>query len=622
MNGALQSLRKVLELERQKGCADAAVMGGLDSFLAANHEDLLDQEARAPAAFPRPRPSYRQLGPIERSAWLEQALAWIGTAPPPGSAPAASARPAAKPRLGVSRTLPSGAAAKVVASLPTARSGPDGRQLGPDDPIAVLPGVQRAISAKLARLGIKALRDLLYTVPRRYLDYSQRVPVGQLQPGRETTIEGLIWESRKVMFPRPGRAEAAIGDDTGNLRVVWFNQPYMADQLEAARRAGKRVILSGKVGLFQGRLVLENPDYEFEGEDGIHTGRLVPIYPLTEGLAPRTMRRLMKAALDRAAPAMPETLPPALRQRAGLLELPRAIQQAHFPDDQQSLEAARRRLAFDELLAVQLGVLAKRRQWQGIADAHPVPANAALLERFLGALPFQLTAPQERALHEVLADLARPVPMSRLLQGDVGSGKTVVAAAALVLAAAAGLQGVLMAPTEILAEQHFQTFSKLLEPYPRPLAEEDLFGVYVEPHPRPITIALLTGSTPAARRRRIYEEVAAGRLDILIGTHAVIQRGVEFQQLALAVVDEQHRFGVMQREALRQKTGGSAHVLVMTATPIPRTLALTLYGDLDLSLIDQLPPGRQPVRTRWVPPEKRPTAYQFVRGQVKEGRQA
>jgi ATP-dependent DNA helicase RecG len=628
MNSALDALRKILALEQQKGCADTVAIGGLDRFLAIHHDDLQDIEARAPSAFPRPQPSYHALGPAARRVWLQNVLGWLRTAPPP--APAVSPQPPARGRAArrppTQRPLegrpPARPTVQRAAPPPAAAAPTPPARLAPTDLVTALPGIRQGTAAKLARLGIKTVRDFLYTVPRRYLDYSQRLPIAKLEPGKEATVAGFVWEAFKVPPHRPVRAEAVVGDDTGNVRVVWFNQPWMADQLERVRRANGRVFLSGKVTDFQGFAAFHNPDYELEGEAGIHTGRLVPVYPLTEDLAQRTMRRLAKLAVDRAAGAMPELLPPDLRQRTGLLDLPQAIRQAHFPDDRGLLEAGRRRLAFDELLTIQLGVLERRRAWQGTPDAHHVPPDAALLERFTGALPFRLTAAQERALDDVLGDLARPVPMSRLLQGDVGSGKTVVAAAALVLVAAAGCQGVLMAPTEILAEQHFQTFFQIMKPFPRVADEPDRFAVQIEPHTRPIAVGLLTGSTPASRRRKLYAEIAAGDLDILIGTHAVIQRGVEFRQLALAIVDEQHRFGAMQRDALRQKAGGSAHILVMTATPIPRTLALTLYGDLDLSVIDQLPPGRQPIRTRFVPANKRANAYQFVRARIAEGRQA
>jgi ATP-dependent DNA helicase RecG len=309
-----------------------------------------------------------------------------------------------------------------------------------------------------------------------------------------------------------------------------------------------------------------------------------------------------------------------LRRRLEFLELPAAISQAHYPDDETSKDKARVRLAFDELFLLQLGVMRKKRDWQESRPGSPFDIKKKILKQFLDSVPFKLTAAQAKLLGEIAADLGRSLPMCRLLQGEVGSGKTVVATAALLLAAANGFQGAFMAPTEILAEQHFATIGGLLAKIGREEGEGNVKS-YAGIFERPLKIALLIGDIRQAGKRALQQQIAAGEIDIVIGTHALVQKGVEFKKLGLAVVDEQHRFGVEQRAALREK-GFNPHMLVMTATPIPRTLALTLYGDLDLSVINELPPGRQTVRTKWLRPDQRESAYAFVRKQVAEGRQA
>ncbi len=412
-------------------------------------------------------------------------------------------------------------------------------------------------------------------------------------------------------------AEATVGDETGNVRIVWFNQPYMAKSL----KTGEKVVISGKVTLFGGMPVFESPEWEpYEDKDLVHTGRLVPVYPLTQGLSQRQVRRIMKPAIDQWAWQLDDFLPPNLRDRLKLLELTEAIHQAHYPEDEAKKDAARRRLAFDELFLLQLGVLNKKRNWQESQPGVPFNINRPELNTFLNSLPYKLTAGQNKSLDEILADLQKSKPMSRLLQGEVGSGKTVVATAALILAVADGYQGALMAPTEILAEQHFNTIRRVLSQVGKEEGEGNIYS-YSGFLNRPLTVALLIGDLTQLKKQKVQERIASGEIDIVIGTHALIQKDVVFNKLGLVVVDEQHRFGVEQRSALRQK-GINPHVLVMTATPIPRTLALTLYGDLDLSVIDELPPGRQVIKTKWLRPEQRDSAYNFLRQQVKSGRQA
>ena len=475
---------------------------------------------------------------------------------------------------------------------------------------------------------MKTIRDLLFFVPRRYDDFTALKPINRLQYGDEVTIIGSVWQIA-LRRTRGGAqlVQAEISDGSGTIQCTWFN-PYLKDQI----RRGQQIVVSGKVTEYMGRLTFQSPEWEKLEKDLLHTARLVPIYPLTEGLTGRGMRKLMRRVVDEWAGRIPDFLPDSVLASAGLFSLPRAIQQAHFPDSTAQLDAARRRLAFDDLFLLQINLLRQRRQWKS-QNGRALDASPAALEPFLGALPYSFTAAQRRALDDVLSDMRSGQPMNRLIQGDVGSGKTIVAAAAMFAVTQAGAQAAIMAPTEILAEQHYETFTRLFReaslgagglahPTDQPAA-------FAQPHPRdhPI-IRLLTGRTPQAERQAILAGAASGQVNILIGTHALIQHDVEFHDLAFVVIDEQHRFGVQQRAALRQKgirpdqAPASPHVLVMTATPIPRTLALTLYGDLDLSVIDEMPPGRQPIVTRVVLPAERERMYSFVRSQIEKGRQA
>ena len=592
-------IRKVLDLEARKGYADRAVMGGLDRFLTrwaaqAAPDVTSPKQLTVLNKLKAAESGYARLSPEKRRQFVDSLVGFLDTIdhPAPRAAPKVP-RPAAGRK----------------AARPVAPPQPL------DSPTTAVKGISDALAGKFRRLGVNTVRDLLYFFPRRHLDYSQRKPIAQLQEGKEETIVANVWEARLVRIGGPRfSTEATVGDETGNIRVVWFNNPYVARNL----KTNDRVVISGRVGEFRGRLVFQSPEWEHEDAEQIHTGRLVPLYHLTAGLGPRQTRRLMKSVVEQWSGELADFLPGEVKARQKLLDLPEAVRQAHFPDDTMLKDRARVRLAFDELFLLQLGVLSKKRDWQEGAPGIAVRTDRAVLDRFLGALPFKLTAAQDKALGELLADLARPQAMSRLLQGDVGSGKTVVATAALLMAVANGYQGAFMAPTEILAEQHFGTLRQLLSRAGPPAVSEDYVCSCSGLLERPLTVALLIGEVSTAAKRDLQERVAAGAVDIVIGTHALIQKDVEFKDLGLAVVDEQHRFGVSQRSALRKK-GGSPHILVMTATPIPRTLALTLYGDLDLSVIDQLPAGRQAVKTKWLKPEQRDSAYDFIRRQARDG---
>jgi ATP-dependent DNA helicase RecG len=587
----LDRLRKVLELERRTGHQDRAVFGGLDRFLASFVEQggVVDGSPVAVAIRSLPVERYAELPPDARARWLTQLLQ---AATPAGNlAPPPRARP---------RT-------------PRAPSPP--RDL--DSPVTVLKGVRDALGGRLEKLGVHTVRDLLFFFPRRHTDYGRLRPIAELTPGEDETVRGRVWSAAETQLGRRAGSEATIGDESGMLHVVWFNQPWIAKQL----RTNMDIVVSGRVALYKGRPTFENPEWEpwEDSEDLTHTGRLVPVYPLTERLTNRSLRRIVRQALDDYVELIPDPLPASLRQRLQLVDVQKAISHAHYPATEEELSKARRRLALDEMLPLQISVLLRRKLWQQPGSADIIALPEAVHSAFLEALPFTLTTAQGRALSALEEDLARDVPMSRLLQGDVGSGKTVVAAAGLLATVASGHQAAMMAPTEILAEQHFRTLCQIFgaPAEERPVAEARL--PYLD---RSLRLALLKGSLKAVEKSLVYERIESGEIDIVAGTHALIQEGVTFSRLGFVVVDEQHRFGVMQRAALRSKAARSAHLLVMTATPIPRSLYLTLYGDLDVSVIDEMPPGRKPVVTRWWPPDRRRDAYDFLREQVEAGRQA
>ena len=618
-----EPFRKILLLEEAHDFDDKAVMGGLDRFLRRWADSMTSFVADGQLVEELVRTAYGQLSPTERSRW---AARWKALLASDGGTPSPlpdAGQDAVHPPLPAPPARPVPPAMAPIAVTSGRYSSPPAG-LTVDTPVDRLRGVDTKLSAKLRRLNVVNIRDLLYLFPRRHQDYSQIGKISELEPGQECTVVGHLWEARQVSLGRKGRlksTEAVLSDETGNIKIVWFGQGYLARSL----KANSRLAVSGKVDVFQGQLVFQSPEYEVldQGQTAIHTGRLVPVYPLTEGLTGRNLRRLTRQAIDGWLGGVAEVLSPDLLSRTRLMPLLEAIRQAHYPDDLDSWAAARRRLAFDELLTLQLAVLARRRLRSQGVEGVAISADPKVLDGFVSSLPFSLTGAQNRCVTEIITDLKNgSPPMNRLLQGEVGSGKTVVVLVALLAVAAAGYQGAIMVPTEVLAEQHFQTVSQLLSGPASPMQQDNLVTAYLESLGRPVSVGLLTGSTRIRARRELTQMAADGNLDLLIGTHALIQSGVDLPQLALAVMDEQHRFGVLQRSALRQKGVENPHSLVMSATPIPRTLSLTLYGDLDISTIDELPPGRQDIRTRWLGPERRQAAYGFVRKQVQDGRQA
>ncbi len=597
----LKTLQHALQLEAERGCNN--LMGRREHFSSFLARSLREPPPglSVPASFGQLSSrfdAYDQLSASQRQAlvarcrqqlhqWRQQQRPVVPPAPP-------------RLRLG---------AATVAAPGPAA--GP----LQLETPLGEVRGVGPKTAARLAQLGLFVVRDLLHYYPRDYLDYANLVRISGLEPGRTATIVATVRRSHAFSSPRnPQLAihELQLADVTGRLRVSRFfagrrfTTPGWLKLQQRQFPPGATVAVSGLVKegaygpQFQDPLieVLESPQAPVRSKE---IGRLIPVYGLTEGLGADRLRQVMEAVLPLVARSA-EPLPEALRQREGLLERATALLRIHQPRSQEELQASRQRLVFDEFLLMQLGLLQRRRELRQRPAPSLNPDAAPLLDRFLGLLPFGFTAAQQRVLAEIRADLARPQPMARLVQGDVGSGKTVVAIATLLLALDSGCQGALMAPTEVLAEQHYATLCRWLP----------------QLH---VSCALLTGSTPMRRRRQLLADLANGQLQLLVGTHALLEDPVQFARLGLVVVDEQHRFGVRQRDRLLHK-GLQPHLLTMTATPIPRTLALSVHGDLDVSQIDELPPGRTPIRTRLLSAGERSHAYALIRQEVVAGQRA
>ena len=475
--------------------------------------------------------------------------------------------------------------------------------------VEALPGVGPESAKLLERLRIRTIGDLLWHLPTRHEDFTQIQPIRQLRVGRNQTTEAIVGRiSERLVSKGQLLTEVELLDpaDHGPTRVraTWFGRQFIKERF----REGQIVRLSGKPSFYGQALQLRTPNIELAEAKPVHTGRMVPIYKLTEGVTEARLRRWLNTAVEggpKRSPVVtevPDHLPPGIRERRELLPLPEALQEVHFPSTEARLIEGRRRLAFDELLTLQLGLAQRRARWQKNAKAPKLATTDAQVRHWMAGLPFTLTAGQLRAFDEIRDDIARTIPMSRLLEGDVGSGKTVVAALAARIAVASGTQAALMAPTELLAEQHFRTLTML----------------FADGGP---SVRLLTSSVSAPDRRDILGRLEGGELDIIVGTHALVVEDVTFKKLGLAVVDEQHRFGVRQRTTLREK-GVDPHLLLTTATPIPRTLTQTIYRDLDLSILDELPAGRQEIRTEVRPPEALPKVWPWLREHVAKGEQA
>ncbi len=585
MSGLIKTLINIFSLEQKRGYSNNAVVGGLAKFIGflqsnSDSENLNDEDLNSLITLFN---QYAELSFESRQAEIECALAWLQNDP-------------SSNRLHLSIPSPLINSSHVPAFM--------GQDRAFSGPLQSIRGIGESNSRLFNKLGIFSVYDLLRFFPRRYQDFSQLKTINRLEYGDELSVIGTLKNDLYTRNAKSGHLkiiEGVLGDSTGTIKLTWFNQPYLSNQLGK----GSSIVVSGKVDMYLGRLVMNSPDWEPLDSDQLHTNRIVPLYPLTSGLSQRQIRKIIYQNLPFWSTRVQEYLPEKILQNEEYPSISEALNHIHFPEDAQQLDQTRARFAFEEIFFLQLGVLAQKAQWSG-QNARKYLLPTAEVKKSESHLPYKLTNDQKKAIKEILSDLDSGHPMNRLLQGDVGSGKTVVAKFAIQAVINQNAQAAVMAPTSILAEQHFRTLTQLL------LQDE----VITEDE-----IALLIGSTPQKERPDILEKLADGRIKVLVGTHALLEDPVNFKDLQLAVIDEQHRFGVEQRTRLHEK-GDNPHLLVMTATPIPRSLALTVYGDLDVTTISEMPAGRRPVETRLLHPNQRQEAYQLIREQVAGGYQA
>jgi ATP-dependent DNA helicase RecG len=612
-------ISKAIKAEQRNGCTNAGVLGGFATFMLLSMRKLATHPQ---AKLPRYQvillrlkdilENYLEIPPRQRQKCLAEIETLVdalrqglGTAPPQFSLAPSGEAAVPKPQPPVAPLVQATEVRKAHKSSgdpsDTKRTKSQVKEgVKPsDDGVAIqfLKSVGPQRAKLLNRLEIYTIEDLLNHFPRRYDDRRQVKPISQVEPGEVETVKGTV-VTHQELKPRRGLKIIKIGlsDGTGTLQAVWFNNPYLLKQLPR----GLQILVTGKVERRFGPAEMTVTDFEV-WEDGDNAPGIVPVYPSTDSLSSKQIRTLMGYALQKVDELMPEILTEETLKKNHLMGRSEAYRQIHFPCDFEHKEAARRRLVFEEFVLLQLGIQSVRGSHDRLPGI-PMAGVHKLVNQLQKDLPFRLTKAQERVLDEIFGDMASPHPMARLVQGDVGSGKTVVAAMALLKAVECGYQGAMMAPTEILAEQHFIYLRQVLEP----------LGVRV---------GMLTGSMGKKERERVLSLARDGLCDVLVGTHALIQESVVYKALGLAVTDEQHRFGVRQRAVLQEK-GNNPHVLVMTATPIPRTLALTLYGDLHLSVIDELPPGRKEIKTMHITERSRERLYQFIDKEISQGRQA
>ncbi len=638
MQSSIEKLRKFFRLEAENGYNDSAIIGGLAKMLDywetdARNDGLREEVIQAVAGRLR---DYSRLSPESRKETLkgiwnrvkkeypDQGDEKPQPQPRPESTPERpQEEPASVPPKG-DKQKTDAAPQQADAPQPEASESPR-RERRPAPPrsesapgaktsktpialnasLTVLQGVGPRNAKTLEKLGLYTLGDVLYNFPRRYDDYSQLKPIKSLWYGEQVTVIGSVQSvtGRPIRGGKSHITEVIINDGTGGLRLSWFNQPWLTNRF----KQGMAISVSGKIDQYLGRLVMNSPDWEMVETESLHTNRIVPIYSLTAKITQKWLRKLMNQVVTYWAPKLTDHLPESVRQAANLPSLSSALMQVHFPNTQNQLRLARERLAFDEIFFLQMGVLRQKRDWQAVtARIFDVPDE--WLQSRMDTLPFTLTDVQQKAVSDIVMDVGSGRPMNRLLQGDVGSGKTVVAAMATDIIVQGNAQAAIMAPTSILAEQHHRSISKMLIN-----GQEDVLKAE--------EIRLLVGDTPEAEKENIRNGLADGSIKVVVGTHALIESPVQFKNLQLAIIDEQHRFGVDQRALLREK-GDNLHLLVMTATPIPRSLALTLHGDLDISIMDEMPAGRQPIETHVLRPRERERAYTMIRSQVLDGRQA
>jgi len=616
MPSPLDKLKKFLFLESERGYDNRAVVGGLDKILPAWKTEAA--AAHMPVEtiqfIENHLSRYPGLDISEREAIVQEIFNHLDSS---GLSPANGNENGPEPVQELPIHSQSGRENQTTSQRTGGTFQPghvraatqhQGELIGLGAKLTVLNGIGPRTAQTLEELGLVTLEDLLYYFPRRYDDYSQMKPINRLQFGDEVSVLGNIKSvfTRNIKGGKLTITEAVVEDGTGALRITWFNQPW----LEKSLHANLQVVLSGKVEMYLGRLCMNAPDWEPIEQEHLHTNRIVPVYPLTARVTQKSLRKMMHQTISFWAPRIPEFVPQSVLGEGNLAPLSQALMQIHFPDTMERLHAAQERLAFDEIFLLQLGVIRQKRAWQSIT-AKAFTISDDWLQTQLGQLPYPMTGAQTRAIGEIRSDLASGKPMNRLLQGDVGSGKTIVAALAMAMVNSTGDQTAIMAPTSILAEQHFRTLNQLLTAN----GETGTLNLY-----EPGEIRLLLGDTPESEKQETRNGLADGSIKLIVGTHALIEGPIEFKSLQLAVVDEQHRFGVAQRSALRAK-GSNPHLLVMTATPIPRSLALTVYGDLDVTVMDEMPAGRLPIETHVLPPVERERAYTFIRGQVEQGHQ-
>jgi len=611
----LDIIKRPFKLEVKGGCQDQSVVDGLENYVSLWSDkgracSLNISETRILSELNRLFENYSHLSPIERLNRIQDATGLIDSFNEDVQVENPDFIGEDLPLfISQSRNSEFGVLPKVdVVSDGEVSDDPDLSRLKfLRTSVQYVRGIGPRRASILREVGVETLGDLLEYYPRDYLDrrnFKQIYQVGR--SGSYETIQGKVVNIVDFLPKRRGAPKVCkfmVYDETAVAALVAFGK--RGGYMQTLLKIGAELVVSGKFKRSYNEIQTTDFEYEIlssEDVELIHTGRIVPKYPLTAKLTQRGIRNWLKTALDEYGDSIPEVLPLEIRQRQNLMDRPTAVKQIHFPDSHQRAQAARTRLAYDELFFLELGLALRKKLWELQGQGITFKTTSDLLEKFLLFLPFELTNAQKRVFDELKADMASARPMNRLLQGDVGSGKTVVAAMALTITIDNGYQGAFMAPTEILAEQHYYTLNSLLSPLN-------------------LNIILLKGDMPKREKDEARKSIRNGDAHIAVGTHALIQEGVEFKNLGFVIIDEQHRFGVIQRKTLRSK-GVMPDVLVMTATPIPRTLALTVYGDLNVSTIDELPPGRRKVDTRWVPEDKRQEMYEFIEELVEKGRQA
>jgi ATP-dependent DNA helicase RecG len=614
MNSSIDKIIKFFKLEAEKGYDNQAVVGGLSGILSTWESEARAQKVPQEiiqAVISRLN-DYQRLSPTGRkdaligltnriNNWQNKSQSLDNKKEKPKSteeknASKNSPNPSANVTKGRRRNQPEKQKKQAIKGPYQSKKIEDGPRAALDASVRVLDGVGVKNAEKLAKLNIESLRNMLHHFPRRYDDYSEMLSINRIKVGDQISVLGVVHtiRAKNIHGGKSKIIEVLLSDGTGTLRVTWFNQPW----LEKTFKKNMTIVVSGKVDQYLGKMVITNPDYEMVDSKNLHTSRIVPIYPLTADITQKWLRNQMDKVVNYWSVRVKDPVPNSVVKNSKLMELPDALLQIHFPDSQKLLEEAKNRLAFDDVFYLQLGILQHKKNWDA-KTGKVISVEQAWLEEQFNQLPYQLTNAQKKCVETIKGDFSAGRPMNRMIQGDVGSGKTVVSVFASQMVLNQKGQVAILAPTGILAEQHYKTFQQLLPE---------------------TNIRLLVGATPDSEKAEIKNALAEGKVSLIVGTHALLEPDVTFENLELIVIDEQHRFGVGQRSTLRSK-GNNPHLLVMTATPIPRSLALTIFGDLDISTIDELPPGRKTIETQIYFPRERERAYQLIRKQISLGHQ-